>query len=171
MKSPTLIYVIDSNVLMAAHRGYYGFSFCPGFWEFLLRENQAGRVFSIDRVRAEIADGDELADWVKNSVPTSFFASTQNHTVVGAYTAMEQWVQGQIQFARAAKAEFAQVADGWLAAYAQAHSDHILVTNEAPRADAKVRVPLPNVCRQFGVPFIDTFGMLKDLGARFLLGD
>jgi Domain of unknown function (DUF4411) len=82
---------------------------------------------------------------------------------------MEQWVQGESQFTRAAKAEFAQVADGWLAAYSQAHPDRILVTNEVHRAHAKSRVLLPTVCLQFGVPYVDTFGMLKDLRARFVL--
>jgi hypothetical protein len=169
MKPPTLIYVIDSDVLIAAHRRYYGFSFCPAFWDFLLRQHSDGRLFSIDRVHAEITPGDELADWAKNSIPPSFFASTQDQVVIAAYTTMEQWVQGESQFMPAAKAEFAGVADGWLAAYAQAHSDRILVTNELHSPNAKARVPLPNVCRQFGVPYIDTFGMLKDLGARFLL--
>ncbi|MGA8654678.1 MAG: DUF4411 family protein [Chthoniobacterales bacterium] len=170
MNPPNLVYVIDSNVLIAAHRGYYGFLICPGFWECLLRQHQAGRVLSIDRVRAEIVEGDELSEWVDDSVPSSFFASTQNPTVAQTFAAIVQWVQGESQFNRPAKAEFARVADGWLAAYTQTRTDHVLVTLEVHNADAKSRVPLPNICRQFGVPYIDTFTMLRDLGASFVLG-
>jgi hypothetical protein len=67
---------------------------------------------------------------------------------------MEQWVQGESQFTRAAKAEFARAADGWLAAYSQAHPDRVLVTNEVHRASAKSRFLLPTVCLQFGVPYL-----------------
>jgi len=34
---------------------------------------------------------------------------------------------------------------------------------------AKKKVPLPNLCLRFGVPYTDTFTMLKDLGARLIL--
>ena len=47
-----------------------------------------------------------------------------------------------------AEAQFAGVADGWVAAYAKAHR-LTLVTQEVYAAEAKSRVPLPNVCRAF----------------------
>jgi hypothetical protein len=43
----------------------------------------------------------------------------------------------------------------------------IVVTHEVPAPDAKNRVPIPNVCVQFNVPYVDTFKMLRDLGVRF----
>ena len=65
----------------------------------------------------------------------------------------------------AARAAFAQDAHGWLAAYAEAHG-HVLVTHEAYAAQAKRRMPLPNLCT-FAINSIDTFGMLRRLEARF----
>ncbi len=162
------IYVLDANVLVQAHRRWYAFSFHPGFWDFLLIMHAQGRVVSIDRVRAEILAGDELETWVSNETPAAFFQTTATQEVVGHYAAMMQWVQGNGQFKPDAKAEFAGVADGWLAAYAKAHPDHVVVTHEEFSADAKKRVPLPNVCKQFGVPWIDTFAMLRALRARFV---
>lgn len=82
---------------------------------------------------------------------------------------MVGWVQDQNQFMNAAKEEFAQVADGWLAAYAQSHPNHKVVTMEEHAAHARKRVPLPNVCLQFGIPYTATFTMLKDLRGRFVL--
>jgi hypothetical protein len=77
-----------------------------------------------------------------------------------------QWVQAQAQFRPEAKAEFAAVADGWLAAFTQARG-HVLVTHEEYAPDARKRVPLPNVCEAFGVDYLDTFTMLRALDASF----
>ena len=81
---------------------------------------------------------------------------------------MQVWVQTNDQFLPAAKHEFASVADGWLAAYAKVHGA-VLVTNEVFASDAKRRVPLPNLCRQFDVPYCNTINMLRGLGATFNL--
>ena len=161
------IYVLDANVFIQAHRRWYTFDICPGFWLALLHHHKAGRIVSIDRVRKEIVAGDALADWAKDEAPSSLFASTADQAVASQFAAMMRWVQAQAQFRLEAKAEFAQEPDGWVAAYAKTHSDHVVVTHEEFSPDAKKRVPLPNVCRQFGVNYIDTFLMLKDLKVQF----
>jgi hypothetical protein len=43
-------YLLDANVFIQAKNLHYGLDFCPAFWEWLLDNNQAGRVFSIDKV-------------------------------------------------------------------------------------------------------------------------
>ena len=58
------------------------------------------------------------------------------------------------------------MADGWLAAYARVYNA-VVVTQEVFNADVRKRVPLPNVCRQFGVDCRDTFEMLRELEVRF----
>ena len=73
-------------------------------------------------------------------------------------------VAGQAQFFDAAKAEFADGADGWLIAYARAEKATQLVTQEQFRPDVKRRIPITNVCRQFKLEWIDTFEMLRRLG-------
>ena len=163
------VYVIDANVLMQAHRLYYAFPICPGFWDFLLQQYRAGRIVSVDKVRAEIDPGDALFRWVHSSVPPALFASTQGPAVGNNFAALAGWVQSQGQFTQAATDEFARVADGWLVAYAQAHPDHVVVTMEERADHAKKKVPLPNVCLHFGVRYTDTFTMLKELGGRFVL--
>lgn len=169
MSTPQPVYVIDANVLMQAHRDYYAFPICPGFWDFLLQQFEAGRIVSVDKVFAEILPGDALFHWVQSSVPKQFFASTQDQAVSANFTALAGWVQSQGQFTQAAKDEFARVADGWLVAYAQAHPNHFVVTMEERADHAKRKVPLPNVCLQFGVRYKSTFEMLTELGGRFVL--
>ena len=163
----TQCYVLDANVFMEAHRRYYAYDLCPGFWECLLHHHSGMRLISIDRVRAEIYTGDDLENWVKNAAPSTLFGSTRDAAVATQFGAMMAWVQNNSQFKPEAKAEFAQVADGWLAAYAKVNG-YLLVTHEEYAPEAKKRVPLPNVCKAFDVGYVDTFAMLRSLRASFV---
>jgi hypothetical protein len=136
---------------------------CPGFWDCLIHHHQAGQIVSIDRVRDEILAGDALETWVKASAPSTLFASTADANVTQNYAKMVRWVQANSQFKPEAKTGFAQVADGWLCAYAKANVQHVVVTHEELSPQAMRRVPLPNICQQFGVTYIDPFTMLKAL--------
>lgn len=120
---------------------------------------------SIDRVRSEIAEGDRLDSWAQQS-PSDLFASTANEQVAWAFGDMVQWVYSNGQFRQDAKDEFARVADGWLVAYAAVH-DYIVVTHETPRPDAQKRVPIPTICQQYQVSYVNPFEMLRDLGVSF----
>lgn len=113
-------YLLDTNVFIEAHRRYYAFDICPGFWDWLLHQQEVSRAVSIDRVRGELATGDTLEEWLKATAPPALFRSTRDPSVVSSFAAMMAWVQGNPQFLTVAKAEFAQVADGWLAAYPEA---------------------------------------------------
>jgi len=39
---------------MQAKNLHYGFVFCPAFWECLIAQNTAGKVFSIEKVEDEM---------------------------------------------------------------------------------------------------------------------
>jgi predicted nucleic acid-binding protein len=162
-------YLLDANALMEAHRRYYAVDICPGFWDFLDCSHKIGNVFSIDRVAEEIQKGkgrDFLKDWTEgNSI---FFMSTNTPETIRHYGEMNAWVASNPQFLPEAKAEFASVADAWLMAHALAKG-YILVTHEQYNRDIKKKAPIPNVCRQFGIQHFDTFQMLRDLKARFVL--
>ena len=160
------LFVLDTNVFVEAHRRYYAQDLCPGFWDCLTHYCNEGRVLSIDRVRDEmLSNQDQLSDWA-NQAPNDLFVSSAEPEVVNAFTDMMGWVQRNEQFLPEAKVEFASVADGWLAAYARVHSA-VVVTQEIYSPGVRKRVPLPNVCRQFGVDYRDTFEMLRELEARF----
>ena len=163
---PLPMLVLDANVYISAHRNYYGLHLCPGFWSCLIHFCHEGRILSIDRVRDELVDHeDPLSQWVKNA-PIELFTSSLEDAVTVSYREVMAWVYANTQFSLQAKNEFSRGADGWLVAYARAH-DAILVTLERYAAEAKRRVPLPNVCEQFGVLRMDTFEMLSELGVRF----
>lgn len=158
------IYVLDANVFIEAARRYYAFDLAPGFWQALIDHATNGRIQSIDRVKTELAIDDEIRPWIESSF-TEWFASTDQADVIADYQKIMAWIQGSSQFSIAAKAEFARGADGWLVAYAMVNG-YIVVTHEQYASDARNRIPIPNVCRQFGVSYVNTFMMLRDLGVR-----
>jgi len=159
------VYLLDANVFIEAAHRYYAFDLAPRFWEVLIRLAEAGQIQSIDRVKEELERGnDELATWVKGPFITAF-VSTDDTSIFRSFAEIMTWVQGQSQFLDAAKAEFANGADGWLVAYAQVKG-YVVVTHERPAPDARRKVPIPNVCEAFHVPFIGTFEMLRTLGVR-----
>jgi hypothetical protein len=158
-------YVLDANVLIEAARHYYVFDIVPPFWQMLIDHANNSLVLSIDRVKFELESGkDELAEWANGSFHDQF-ASTEEEDVIAAYRKIMVWSQGQAQFTPGAKAEFARVADGWLVAYALAKVC-IVVTREQFNSEAKARIKIPNVCRAFGVQYVDTFEMMRELGVR-----
>ena len=170
------LFVLDANVFIGAHRRYYSLDLCPGFWKCLLYYCEESQVRSIDRVRNEIVSDsnqtedvipnpDLLSDWVKRAT-TDLFVSSAEPTVTATYIDMSQWVQTNQQFQPQAKEKFAREADGWVAAYAKVNN-RIVVTQEVFSANVKRRVPLPNVCQQFGVKYCNTFMMLRELDVRF----
>jgi hypothetical protein len=159
------IYVLDANVFIEAARRYYAFDIAPPFWQMLIDHANNGLVLSIDRVKVELERGkDELAEWASGSFH-EHFASTEEEDVIAAYRRIMVWSQGQAQFTPGAKAEFARVADGWLVAYALANAC-IVVTHEQFNLEAKARIKIPNVCQAFGVQYVDTFQMMRELGVR-----
>lgn len=160
-------YLLDASVLMQAHRRYYKFGICPGFWDALIWHHKQGALGSIDKVKNEIEEGkDELRHWAKNKCPATFFESANSKAVGDRYGKIISWAGDQNRYRPEALAEFATVADGWLVAYAGEHGLTV-VTQEVAAPESKSVVKIPDVCEAFKVPYIDTFEMLKNLDVQF----
>ena len=167
------VFLLDSDVFIAAKNAYYAFDICPGFWKGLLHQHDQGRVFSISRVRSELLTGrktEDLVQWVSKQVPDGFFLEVDEDEVTSAYTEIMLWAQRHTGYFDRAKAKFATGADGWLVAYAKVH-DAVVITNEQGAPESKTEIKLPDVCAQFKVPDKDTFVMLRELAVRFDLAE
>lgn len=162
------IYIVDSDVFITAKNRYYSFDICPGFWDSVIHEHEAGRLRSIDRVRQELLNWseEELVRWIKSDLPAGFFRDTSEPDVTRAFGEVMLWVQQKAQYTDAAKASFATKADGWLVAYAAVHGLTV-ATNELANPDSRKEVKLGDACNQFGVPYEDTFAMLRALKVRY----
>ena len=153
-------YVLDANVFIEAHKRYYAFDICPGYWAALLNHHHGGGLRSIDRVRDElVGKGDALSSWAQG-LPDSFFVGSGDPAVSALFANVVTWLQAQPQYLPAAKAAFAAGADGWLVAYAKAQN-LIVATDEIPNPGIKRRVPIPNVYDAFGVDYVGTFELLR----------
>lgn len=159
-------FLLDANVLITAHRSYYAFDLCPGFWSSVKKGFAEDRVYSTRRVLAELQRGrDVLATWIDNELPAEFFINDSVASVAAEYGPMMAWVTSKNYFP-AAKTKFATDADGWLVATAKLAS-FCLVTHEVRQSGAKTRIPMPNVCEEFSVSYFNTFEMLRELSCCF----
>lgn len=160
-------YLLDANAFVEAHRKFYAFDLCPGYWEALSAHALLGTVGSIDRIRVELAKNkDALWKWVGDELPDGFFASTNDTEVFPYYGQAVSWVQSQVRFLPQAKAEASDKADTWLVAHARAKGQ-VLVTFEKANPATKKKVPLPDLCDALGVENISLFEMLRELTIRF----
>lgn len=161
-----MAYLLDANVFIQAKNLHYGLDFCPAFWEWLIRQNQAGNVFSIEKVADELAAGDDdLSRWARPR-GTDFFLPP-DETLLGALQQVSRWVTAQ-QYAPAAVSTSLQVADYYLVAHALGHG-HVVVTHEVP-SDGARKVKIPNVCIGLKIKVMSPYEMLRRERARFILG-
>ena len=85
-------YLLDTDTLIGAHKQYYPFDFCPGFWSWLEQKHGQGRIFSVDAVYAELRRGDdELSRWAKTMNQRGFFLATDD-AIISDFSRLAQWV-------------------------------------------------------------------------------
>ena len=161
-----MAYLLDANVFIQAKNLHYGFDFCPAFWEWLIVNNMAKKVFSIEKVGDEIEAGvDDLATWAVQR-GSNFFLKPDS-AMLPALGSVSDWSTSQ-GYEPAAVNTFLQIADYYLVAYALTHK-HTVVTHEVASYSAK-KIKIPNVCIGLGIKFMTPYEMLRHERARFILG-
>lgn len=164
-------YLLDTNFFIQAHRSYYPLDVVESFWERTKELAKNGHIISIDKVKKEIYDKssheDELKIWCDDNLGKHFFHGTDE--ALPHYIQIVQWVNSmRHQYHDSAIEEFLQadLADSWLVAYAMKES-LVIVTYERSAPDARKRVKIPEVCNHFGVRFVDTIEMMRELNSKF----
>lgn len=161
-----MAYLLDANVFIQAKNLHYGLDFCPAFWDWLIANNTARRVFSIEKVGDEInAGADELADWAAKR-GFEFFLKP-DATILPALSSVSAWTGSQ-KYELVAVNTFLQVADYYLVAHALAYG-HTVVTHEKAYSSTK-KIGIPNVCIGLKIKFMTPYEMLRHERARFILG-
>ena len=162
-------YLLDSNILIQAHRMHYPFDVVPSFWNKLIDLSNKDLIISIDKVKKEICDGltpDELAVWCSSALDNNFFVDTSS--AIDIYAQIAAWTQSHSNFLQSAKDEFLEtdLADPWLIAYAKKYNC-VIVTHEVSQPQRKNRVKIPEPCLDFGVKFISPIQMFRELKETF----
>ena len=160
-----MAYLLDANVFIQGKNLHYGFDFCPAFWDWLVAENGAGRVFSIEKVGDELnAIEDELTAWAEERGADFFLRPDAG--ILPPLTRVSTWATSQ-EYEPAAVSTFLQKADYYLVAHALAHGD-IVVTHERASTSTK-KIKIPEACIGLGVKCVTPFEMLRSSRARFIL--
>jgi hypothetical protein len=160
-----MAYLLDANVFIAAKNLHYGFDFCPAFWDWIVENNRAARVFSVEKVGDEVlALADDLSQWARERGAEFFLRPGAD--VFPALSRVSGWAARQ-SYQPAAVSTFLQLADYYLVAQALAGT-HTVVTHEVPAASQK-RIKIPDACIGLGVKCMTPFEMLRVERARFVL--
>jgi hypothetical protein len=162
------MYLFDANVFIEAKNVYYGFDTFTVFWEWLDIEHGNGHLASIIPVQDELLKGkDELSAWVEDRKDSGWFLSVDDADTQKILSQIGLWVMAE-PFKEAAKSDFLSGSDPWLIAKAKVIGATV-VTQETYDANSRKKVKIPNVCRAFNVPYINTFELLRQMGANFTL--
>jgi hypothetical protein len=161
-----MAYLIDTDIFIAAKNLHYGMDFCPAFWEWLIAANRAGKLLSIDAVRADLgAMQDDLATWA--AARQAEFFLTPRSADLPALGRVTQWINSDRTYTAAAKNTFLGCSDYFVVAQALA-GGHTVVTHEKPENSVH-RVKIPNACVALGIRYATCWQMLRTERARFVL--
>lgn len=160
-------YLLDANTYIEAKNQYYGMDICPAYWDWLDRQFALGTIASVDMIGRELKEGnDELANWVRER--PDHFISNDDELTQTLFADIVQFVM-KGDYNPGNRDNFMAKADPWIIAKAKAIGASV-VTHEAVAAANTRKVKVPNICQQFEVPCLNTFRFLRELEARFVLG-
>ena len=159
-------YCLDSNVFIQSHRLEYAHDIVPGFWNWLDHLVKEQCIISPSFVCKELTGNkadDFLAHWVKERKSSGLFLDPDSEIQI-----MFSEIANHVSRAYNAKNSeiFLQKADAWVISYAAVKS-YTVVTQETPAGSGAKKVKIPNVCRVFGVNYINTYTFLRNTGAQF----
>lgn len=165
-----IVYVVDSNFFIEAHRVSYPLDVVSSFWNKVKQLADEGIIISIDKVKKEIYNNeDDLKQWCENNLPQDFFKDTAH--VLIAYGQVAAWaISKSNHYLQNALAEFldADEADAWIVAFALADSTHrIIVTHEISEPNKRNKIKIPDACIANGIRYTNTIEMFRQLGERF----
>jgi hypothetical protein len=159
------VYILDSNVLIAAKNLHYAFDIVPGFWEWLDGQLAVRTVCSVEEVFSEISKGDdELVGWASNHKPRF---EPHSEDSAECLKLLSRWALAQ-PYTRAAVDKFMGSADLHVIAFAMAHN-HTVVTHEKSEPTSKRSIKIPDVCLAHNVEVMGPFEMMRQERARLVL--
>jgi len=162
-----LSYILDANSYIQAKNFHYRMRFCPGFWDWLDSSFQKGHLSSISMVYKELSEyGDELSAWVKER--QHHFVSVDDEQTQIFFGRIADHVMNLPLPKQNEKIRFLEGADPWLIAKA-ATTGKTIVTHEVPVPGNSQKIKIPNICRDFDVPYLNSFDLLDTLQARLVM--
>lgn len=160
-----MLYLLDANVLIDAHRDYYPISRVPEFWDWLEHHGEQGNIKIPGEIWEEVTDGTgKLVEWMKRDgtelalrIEVELDASEVSY-VVGEGYASDLRDHEVEKLGR----------DPFLVAYALAiEDDCTVVTTEASKPSRqRANRHLPDVCQDVDIESCNTFELTRRLDFR-----
>ncbi len=162
------VFIVDTNFFIQAHRANYPLDIAITFWQKVKELADQGKIISIDKVKNEIyQNDDELKTWCVNNLPNDFFKDSSD--TIDEYSQVVIWANSKSDhYLPKAMEEFldADEADAWIVAYAISNS-YIITTHEKSQPERKNRIKIPEPCNVFGIIYMDTIEMFRELQVQF----
>jgi hypothetical protein len=160
----TNLYYLDANVLITAWHGYYSPAIAPTYWEWLAEMANKERIFCTEIVKEEIQNkDDDLAQWIKSNPCIIRRLSDNSHAEEIQEKVRQIMVECPtlVNFKKQkSEGDPFVIAHAWVAGAT-------VVTKENRLSPKNRNMNIPDVCEHFSIPWLDDFGMLRELGVRF----
>jgi len=147
-------YCIDTNFLIQAKNGPYGFTIAPGFWDWLDKGFSSEIIYSSEMVYYELIDGnDELTEWIKERKNPKIFIKPNNIVQLNNAKIADYVINNYPSY----QAEvFLAKADSWVIAQTMSDNNYV-VTFEVIVPEGSNKVKIPNICKVFNVKYIEPY--------------
>jgi len=157
--------MLDTNIFITSAKRHYGFTFVPGFWDWLIEKNADGVLCSCEPVKLELLEkDDEISVWARREKQLFLEQPpTFEQSMIEIATTIAAGV-----FPDTAKAKFLSGVDYQLLAYAKSLG-LVVVSHEVSAPDKKKDIKLPDACKAVGVECISPFELLKIENAQLVL--
>ncbi len=167
-----LKYCLDSNIFIESQKNYYSFEIAPPFWNALMDWGESQIICSTNTVYDDLIKyDDKLAHWARTD-GSALFVDPDPQTYE-CYSKIADFVTEKYEPYKVET--FLDGSDPWVIAYAKANG-LVVVTLEVIRQEnvnketGKIgmkKIQIPNICKEMGVIYIDTFRLLQDLKFSF----
>lgn len=157
-----MLFLLDANVLIDANRDYYPLDRVPEFWEWLEFQGETGSIKIPLEVYEELKVGrDALASWLRQDSVKDALLLVEEAEVATVGRIVEERYAPDLS-----DDEVLRIGrDPFLVAYAlEDPGNRCVVTTEVskPRRQRANR-HVPDVCRDSGVPWCNTFELTRQL--------
>ena len=155
-----MMYLLDANALINAHRYWYALNRVPEFWLWLIHHAEAGFIKLPAEIYAEIEGGnDALSGWITEPAHRTALLLAEDSDLDRVQLVLTRYGD------QLTDAEILKIGqDPFLVAAAYGHDDRVVVTAETSAA-AKQRGnrKVPDICNDCGVPWRTPVQLINEL--------
>lgn len=155
-----MLYLLDANTLINAHKTWYALNRVPEFWRWILHHAEAGTVKMPAEIYAEVEAGnDDLAAWMKDGEHKKVLRLAEDADLGKVQKVLAQYGAGLTE------ADMITIGqDPFLIAAALGNWDRRVVTAEVSSPGKKgAKRKVPDVCDDCGVSWQSPVAFINEL--------